>query len=54
MIGGMEPRHLAQIDGGDSLPELKLQQINMYGIERARGEVLTQLGGLLRQAYQTL
>ncbi|MFU8863527.1 MAG: LysR family transcriptional regulator [Rhodobacterales bacterium] len=54
MIGGMEPRHLAQIDAGDSLPDLTLQQINMYGIERARGEVLTQLGGLLRQAYQTL
>lgn len=54
MIGGMEPRHLAQIDAGEALPDLTLQQINMYGIERARGEVLTQLGGLLRQAYQTL
>jgi DNA-binding transcriptional LysR family regulator len=54
MIDGMEPRHLQQIDHGGALPDLTLQMINMYGIERARGDVLPQLGGLLRQAYQTL
>jgi DNA-binding transcriptional LysR family regulator len=54
MIDGMHPRHLEQIDHGGTLPELTLQKINMYGMERARGEVLSQLGALLRQAYQTL
>ncbi|MFU8881836.1 MAG: LysR family transcriptional regulator [Rhodobacterales bacterium] len=54
MIDGMEPRHLQQIDHGGALPDLTVQKINMYGIERARGDVLPQLGGLLRQAYQTL
>jgi hypothetical protein len=50
----MEPRHLEQIEHGGALPELTLQKINMYGMDRARGEVLAELGGLLRQAYQTL
>jgi DNA-binding transcriptional LysR family regulator len=54
MIEGMVPRHLEQIDHGGTLPELTLQKINMYGMDRARGEVLLQLGALLRQAYQTL
>ncbi|MDX5384420.1 MAG: LysR family transcriptional regulator [Rhodobacterales bacterium] len=54
MIDGMHPRHLEQIDHGGTLPELTLQKINMYGMERARGEVLSQLGALLRQAYQSL
>ena len=54
MIDGMEPRHLEQIDHGEALPALTLQMINLYGLERARGEVLTQLAALLRQAYQTL
>ena len=54
MLEGMEPRLLEQIDHGGALPDLTVQKINMYGLDRARGEVLTQLGGLLRQAYQTL
>jgi len=54
MIEGLEPRHLEQIEHGGALPELTLQKINMYGMDRARGEVLAELGGLLRQAYQTL
>lgn len=54
MIEGMQPRHLEQIDHGGALPELTVQRINMYGVEHGHGEVLTKLGGLLRQAYQTL
>ncbi len=54
MLEGMEPRHLEQIDHGGALPELTMQKINMYGLDRARGEVLSQLGALLRQAYQSL
>ena len=54
MREGMEPRHLEQIDHGGALPELTMQKINMYGLDRARSEVLVQLGALLRQAYKTL
>ena len=54
MIEGMQPRHLEQIEHGGALPELTRQNINMYGLERARSEVLSQLGGLLRQAYQAM
>ena len=54
MLEGMEPRHLEQIDHGGALPELTMQKINMYGLDRARSEVLVQLGALLRQAYKTL
>jgi DNA-binding transcriptional LysR family regulator len=54
MLEGMEPRHLEQIDHGGALPDLTMQKINMYGLDRARDEVLMQLGTLLRQAYQTL
>lgn len=54
MLEGMEPRHLEQIEHGGALPELTMQKINMYGLDRARSEVLVQLGALLRQAYKTL
>lgn len=44
------PPHLEAISTGGALPELGVQQINMYGLD-ARKEVLVQLGDMLRQEF---
>ena len=44
------PPHLEAINCGDALPELGIQQINMYGMDPRR-EVLSDLADMLRQGY---
>ena len=51
MIDGTEPPYLEQIDHGGALPELPLQQINLYGANSPKGEVHDHLAGLLRSAF---
>lgn len=52
MIDGTEPPHLEQIDHGGALPELPVQLINLYGAEASNSQVLRDLAGMLRGAFQ--
>lgn len=52
MIDGTEPRHLEQIQHGGQLPDLGVQQINMYVTDKGRKQVIGHLADQLRQAYR--
>ncbi|WP_319826105.1 LysR family transcriptional regulator [Thalassovita sp.] len=54
MIEGTEPPHLEPIDHGGSLPDLTVQQINMYISDKGRKEVMRHLGDQLRQAFRMM
>lgn len=54
MIEGTEPRHLEQIDHGGSLPDLGVQQINMYVTDKGRKQVIQHLADQLRHAYKMM
>lgn len=54
MLEGTEPRHLEVINHGGALPELGEQFINMYGDDAVKGEALTTLANMLRQAFHGL
>lgn len=54
MIEGTEPRHLEQIDHGGQLPDLTVQQINMYASDKGRKEVMRHLTDMLRQAFKMM
>ncbi len=51
MIEGTEPPHLERIDHNGALPELPLQQINLYGATSRGGVVQQGLADLLRRAF---
>lgn len=51
MIEGTEPPHLDRIDHGGSLPELPVQQINLYGAGGAKNVVHDSLADLLRNTF---
>lgn len=51
MIEGTEPPHLERIDHGGALPELPMQQINLYGAQGAKGVIHDALAEFLRRAF---
>lgn len=51
MIEGTEPPHLERIDHNGSLPDLPMQQINLYGAQSRQKEVLDALVSFLRHAF---
>lgn len=51
MIEGTEPPHLERVDHGGDLPDLPMQQINLYGAAPGKGEVHETLATLLRRAF---
>ncbi|MDR9394454.1 LysR family transcriptional regulator [Roseovarius sp. SYSU LYC5161] len=51
MLEDSIPPHLEAIAPGDDLPELGFQNVNMYGSDRATGEVAEQLAAMLRNGY---
>jgi len=54
MLEGTEPPHLEVINHGGALPDLGEQFINMYGDDPVKGEALTALADMLRQAFNGL
>ncbi|MEM1075112.1 MAG: LysR family transcriptional regulator [Pseudomonadota bacterium] len=51
MIEGTEPPHLERIDHGGALPDLPLQEINLYGAQTGHGVVVDSLADFLRRAF---
>jgi DNA-binding transcriptional LysR family regulator len=51
MIEGTEPPHLERIDHGGALPELPMQQINLYSGHNRKDLVHDTLAGFLRRAF---
>jgi DNA-binding transcriptional LysR family regulator len=51
MIEGTEPPHLDRIEHGGGLPELPVQQINLYGAGGAKNVVHDSLADLLRNTF---
>jgi DNA-binding transcriptional LysR family regulator len=51
MIEGTEPPHLERIPHGGALPELPLQQINLYGARSDKGVVHDALADYLRKSF---
>ncbi|MEE4188602.1 MAG: LysR family transcriptional regulator [Roseobacter sp.] len=51
MIEGTEPPHLERIEHAGGLPELPMQQINLYGASSRGGVVHDTLADLLRRAF---
>lgn len=54
VLEGTEARHLERIDHGGALPDLPVHQINLYGADNARRDIVTALADLLRQSYRRL
>lgn len=53
MLSGTAPPHLEQVQHGGALPDLGTFNINLYMTDAPKGQVLTDLAGLLRTAYQS-
>ena len=53
MIEGTEPPHLERILHGGILPELPMQQINLYGAQSGKGLVHDTMADFLRQGFTT-
>ncbi|MFK7744561.1 MAG: LysR family transcriptional regulator [Roseobacter sp.] len=51
MIEGTEPPHLERIDHGGALPDLPLQQVNLYGAQSRKDVVHDGLADLVRRAF---
>jgi len=51
MIEGTQPPYLEIVDHGGALPDLPVQQINLYGGAEGGGEVRDTLVALLRRAF---
>lgn len=51
MIEGTQPPYLEVLDHGGALPELPVQQINLYGAKEEADEVRDTLVDLLRNAF---
>ena len=51
MIEGTEPPHLERIDHNNVLPDLPMQQINLYGAATRSGVIQDSLADLLRRAF---
>ncbi len=54
MIEGTEPPHLERIAHCGVLPELPMQQINLYGARTAKGMVHDTLADFLRQGFRSV
>jgi DNA-binding transcriptional LysR family regulator len=53
MVDGTEPPYLEQVEDNGALPELPVQQINLYGARDGAGEVHEALIRLLRNGFGT-
>ncbi|MFC3615448.1 LysR family transcriptional regulator [Lutimaribacter marinistellae] len=51
LLEGTQPAHQEIIDHDNSLPELPVQHINLYGAERTRAPYVEDLAGLIRQGF---
>ena len=51
MIEGTEPPHLERIDHNSTLPDLPMQQINLYGAQAKKHVFHDALADLLRRAF---
>lgn len=51
MIEGTEPPHLMRIEHLHDLPDLALQKINMYMLDRGLGEVQQRMAELIRTGF---
>ena len=51
MIEGTEPPHLERIDHNSVLPDLPMQQINLYGATARSGVIRDSLADFLRRAF---
>ena len=54
MIKGTEPPYLEVIEHGGALPDLGSQNINMYGAQAGKGDVITYLADLLRSGFHPM
>lgn len=54
MIQGTEPSQLEVIDHGGALPALGNQNINMYGADPAKGDVMAHLADLIRKGFHPM
>lgn len=52
ILEGMSPPYVEEIQHGGALPALTSKKINLYVAEQARSPVLTELAGLVRDAYR--
>ena len=51
MIEGTEPPHLMRVEHAGDLPELAVQKINMYMLDRGLGEVQQRMAELIRTGF---
>ena len=54
VLEGMEPPYVERIQHGGALPDLTTKQINLYVSDLAKGRVVDDLTGYVRQAFANL
>ena len=54
VLEGMEPPYVERIQHGGALPDLTTKQINLYVSDLAKGRVVDDLAGYVRQAFANL
>ncbi|WP_192966129.1 LysR family transcriptional regulator [Phycobacter azelaicus] len=54
LLEGTQPGHQEVIDHGDLLPDLPVQQINLYGADRVRAQYVGDLANIIRQGFAAL
>lgn len=54
LLEGTQPAHQEIIDHGDLLPDLPVQQINLYGADRVRAQYVGDLANIIRQGFAAL
>ncbi len=54
LLEGTQPAHQEIIDHNDLLPDLPVQQINLYGAERVRAQYVGDLANIIRQGFAAL
>lgn len=54
MLEGTEPPHLELIGHGSGLPDLGMQQINLYGVNDLTGAVNSRLAEMVRQGFDAM
>ena len=54
LLEGTQPGHQEIIDHGDLLPDLPVQQINLYGADRVRAQYVGDLANIIRQGVGAL
>ncbi|CUJ86970.1 LysR family transcriptional regulator [Shimia thalassica] len=54
MIEGTQPPYLEVIEHNGALPDLGVQNINLYGAEAGKGDVIAYLADLLRKGFHPM